>query len=101
MNLYIVPNKPMDLLRNIRLRIKFISTDKRGDDVEYKYDGLPLIAWISATDTVQYIINKYMNESKPFILSCFIMKKNQDGIKKSVLPRNKWNKFKLVEKMNT
>merc|ERR1712130_532774 len=101
MNLYIIPNKPMDLLKKIRVRIKCISTDKRGDDVHFKYDGLPLIAWISKTDSVQYVVNKYMKESKPFILSCFVMKKNQDGIKKSAIHRNKWNKYKLVDKMNT
>merc|ERR1712154_303943 len=101
LDLYIFPNKPMDPLRNMRVRIKCISTDKRGNNIAYQYDGLPLIAWISETDTVQYVVDKYFKESKPFILSCFVVQENQDGIKKSVIYKNKWNQYKLVDKMNS
>merc|ERR1712129_440963 len=99
-NLYIIPNKAIDVSRNIRLRIKFISTDKRGDDPNFKHDGLPLIAWVSCMDTVEYVIDKYMHQSKRFILSCFVVKNNQEGIKKSVIHRNKWDKIALSSKMD-
>merc|ERR1712129_55463 len=103
MHLYILPCNPLDSSRNIRLRVKCVSTDKRAADPqgEYEYDGLPLIAWVNKTDTVGYIIKKYLKESKNLITSCFIMKKQQNGIKKCIVKRIKWNEYKLVDKMNT
>eukprot|EP01084_Bolivina_argentea_P308883 534205_1 len=82
-DLHIIPIKPYKTTRNIKLKIKFRTSDR------HDYIGLPLIAWINKRDTLQYVVNKYMKKSIDYIQSCYKIRNGN----KTVISRPRWNEY--------
>eukprot|EP01084_Bolivina_argentea_P029016 53879_1 len=97
-NLYMIRIKSFDELRNIKIEIKFVSNDCSWYwNKKDKYVGLPLNIWINKTDTLWYIIDKYLKKIGKYIWYCFHMR---NGKRRKAIMIDKWNEFVLYKRMN-
>ena len=76
--------------RNIKVNIKFV----------YGYDrkvvGFPAYIWINKQDTLEYVVNRYLQKIRKFIIGAYKVKDNRN----TMIKRDRWNGYKLNQRMD-
>lgn len=98
-DLYMIRMKSYESNRKVKLNIKFISNENEklstktniNEIKNLKYVGLPLTVWINKNDTMKYIIDKYLSETKQFIHFCYRIKVKDKIIS---IPERKRSEYK-------
>ena len=78
-NLYMIRKKSMDKSRSIKIEIKF-TCDKAAKSVD-KFIGAPLFVWVNESDTLQYVVDKYLRRVGNIL--CSVKKYNKENEKET------------------
>eukprot|EP01084_Bolivina_argentea_P155962 271774_1 len=109
-DLHMIRIKPYEPLRNIKLKLKFVSNEadeqptkcdlnietniKNINDLDYI--GLPLNVWINKNDSLDEIIRNNLNKVYEYIISCYRININDKKI--MIIPKKIWNNYKPYSK---
>eukprot|EP01083_Nonionella_stella_P121189 364040_1 len=108
LDLFMIRMKTNDQSRNIKLKIEFRTDRERlrinkGERVRlYTSDrvGLPLFVWINKGDTLMYVIDKYLANSKGYIESCRRVRTQDEDTRQLGIPRKQWPRYQIYFQMD-
>eukprot|EP01084_Bolivina_argentea_P314590 544898_1 len=101
MDLFAIQTKSVDVMRKKRLQVKFRTVWRYLSFDSYnRRIGLPLFVWINKTDTLQYVIDKYMKDTKCYISCCSKINKIEEIVYETAIPKHEWDTFHIYFQMD-